>query len=502
MSFSFNLIDEPWIPCITTEHRYIEVSLRDLIARADTIRMLAGESPLHNAGIMTLLLALLHRVYGPPSLSAWEDLWASGRFPIGPLDQYLATQYQRFDLFHPERPFFQTYETLGIGTRSVVHLIFSMGDNGTLFSHDTEDRQVTFSPAEAVRELLACRAFHPSGAANPALKLYFSNSPYTDGILFFIEGDNFFETLLLNMPRYPDDAIFPTTGDDQPAWEMDDPYVSRETPRGYLDYLTWQSTRTLLQPEVLASQVCVRTMRLAPGLSLDSVIQSPQKLYFKRETKDGEFWASLRFSEHRALWRDYDTILNREHVRSPAAIQWMGQLVANSEYFEHAAYRIRAMGFLADKAKPILYRDQLLPLSVEYLRQPNHVEALNKAKGVAEDGRNSLNFAQRVLASTLIVHGGDRKPDTKDISNLVSHWAADNLYWTRLEPAFWQLVDMVPADPDSALRAWVNHVRQLAIDTYEDVVRSIGEVNGLERGAVEGRRALNASLKKALGEYA
>lgn len=502
MSFSFNLIDEPWIPCITTQHRYVEVSLRDLIAGADTIRMLAGESPLHNAGIMTLLLALSHRVYGPPSLSAWENLWTSGRFPIGPLDQYLVSQYQRFDLFHPERPFFQTYSTLGIELRSVVHLILSSGNNGALFSHDTEERGVSFSPAQAVRELLASRAFHTAGPANPKLKLYFSSSPYTDGILFFVEGDNLFETLLLNMPTYPNEGIFPTTEGDLPAWEMDDPYAPREIPLGYLDYLTWQSARTILQPEIIAGEVRVQMMRIAPALSLASEVQSPQKLYFKRETKDGEFWASLRFSEHRALWRDYDTILNREYVRSPAAIQWMGQLVANSEYFEHAAYRIRAMGFLADKAKPILYRDQLLPLSVEYLRQPNHVETLNKAKGVAEDGRNSLNFAQRVLASTLIVHGGDRKPDTKDISSLVSHWAADNLYWTRLEPAFWQLVDMVPADPDSALRAWVNHVRQLAIDTYEDVVRSIGEVNGLERGAVEGRRALNASLKKALGEYA
>lgn len=502
MSFSFNLIDEPWIPCITTEHRYIEVSLRDLIARADTIRMLAGETPLHNAGIMTLLLALSHRVYGPSSLSAWEDLWAAGRFPIGPLDQYLASQHQRFDLFHPERPFFQTHNTRGMELRSVVHLILSMGNNGALFSHDTEDRGVSFSPAQAARELLASRAFHTAGPANPALKLYFSSSPYTDGILFFIEGDNLFETLLLNMPTYPNDGIFPTTEEDLPAWEMDDPYAPREIPFGYLDYLTWQSARTILQPQIIGGEVRVQMMRIAPALSLATEVQSPQKLYFKRETKDGEIWSSLRLSEHRALWRDYDTILNREYVRSPAAIKWLGQLVANSEYFEHAAYRIRAMGFLADKAKPILYRDQLLPLSAEYLRQPNHVETLNKAKGVAEDGRNSLNFAQRVLASTLIVHGGDRKPDTKDISNLVSHWAADNLYWTRLEPAFWQLVDRVPADLDSALRDWVNHVRQLAIDTYEDVVRSIGEVNGLERGAVEGRRALNASLKKALGEYA
>lgn len=502
MSFSFNLIDEPWIPCITTEHRNIEVSLRDLIARADTIRMLAGESPLHNAGIMTLLLALSHRVYGPSSLSAWENLWTSGRFPIGPLDQYLASQYHRFDLFHPERPFFQTYETLGIGTRSVVHLIFSMGDNGALFNHNTEDRQASLSPAEAVRDLLACRAFHPMGVANKKLGLYFSNSPYTDGVLFFIEGSNFFETLLLNMPRYPDDTVFLTIEEDLPAWEMDDPYVPRTIPRGYLDYLTWQSTRALLQPEILASQVRVRTMRLAPGLSLDSIIQSPQKLHFKREMKDEEFWSVLRFGKHRALWRDYDTILSRAHVRSPAAIEWLGQLIANSEFFDHAACRIRAMGFLADQGKPILYRDQLLPLSVEYLRQPNYVETLNKAKEVAEVGRRILDSAQRALASTLIVHGGDRKPDTKDISSLVSHWAADNLYWTRLEPAFWQLVDMVPADSDSALRNWVNHVRQLAIDTYEDVVRSIGEVNGLERGAVEGRRELNASLKKALGEYA
>ena len=54
-----------------------------------------------------LLLALLHRVLGPPDLDAWKDLYARGSFDGARLAAYCDAHVDRFDLLHPERPFYQ-----------------------------------------------------------------------------------------------------------------------------------------------------------------------------------------------------------------------------------------------------------------------------------------------------------------------------------------------------------------------------------------------------------
>ena len=63
MSHSFNLIDQPWIACITDEGKFAEVSLRGLLARAHELREISCETPIISASILPL--AILHRVFGP-----------------------------------------------------------------------------------------------------------------------------------------------------------------------------------------------------------------------------------------------------------------------------------------------------------------------------------------------------------------------------------------------------------------------------------------------------
>ena len=77
-----------------------------------------------------------------------------------------------------------------------------------------------------------------------------------------------FETLMLNMIRYPtDDDVMPHNPDDCPAWEVDDPFTpDRSIPRGYLDYLTWQNRRILLMPVHTPTGTIVQQMTVAPGM--------------------------------------------------------------------------------------------------------------------------------------------------------------------------------------------------------------------------------------------
>src|SRR5437763_11916675 len=105
----YNLLEQPWIPVRLADGRYQDVGLRDVFALAPQIRAISDPSPLVAAALYRLLLAVAHRVLtGPASVEEWAALWDAGVFPMEAVDAYLARVRDRFDLFHPERPFYQT----------------------------------------------------------------------------------------------------------------------------------------------------------------------------------------------------------------------------------------------------------------------------------------------------------------------------------------------------------------------------------------------------------
>src|SRR4051794_12147009 len=107
MSISFNLVDEPWVPVVWQDGTVGEVGLRDALVRAHEIRELVESSPLVTVSLHRLLLAILHRTFGPETFEAWKALWRRGHWDAETLDTYFAAWRHRFDLFDPERPFLQ-----------------------------------------------------------------------------------------------------------------------------------------------------------------------------------------------------------------------------------------------------------------------------------------------------------------------------------------------------------------------------------------------------------
>ncbi|MGQ9851036.1 MAG: type I-E CRISPR-associated protein Cse1/CasA, partial [Aggregatilineaceae bacterium] len=300
MTASFNLVDSPWIPCITLRGDTVQVGLLDALLRAHELREITDPSPLIVASLHRLALAVLHRVFGPANRAEWGKLWNAGRWPEAPLRQYFDRWYERFDLFHPEHPFFQAQDDR-VKPKSVLHLIYSSGNNPTLFSHETDEESIALSAAEAARALLASQTFHIAGLSGLE-KEKFTDAPWTRGVIFLAQGETLFQTLALNLIRYPEsEGRVKSTRQDRPVWEADNPFLpEREYPLGYLDYLTWPNVRVQLIPDEDPAGIRVRYMTIAPGLRLSADQQDPMKLYWPAK-KEG--WLLLRFSEERALWR-------------------------------------------------------------------------------------------------------------------------------------------------------------------------------------------------------
>lgn len=82
------------------------MGLFEVLSKAQEIKEINDPSPLVVIALHRLLLANLHRNFGPESLTAWNDLWQGGHWDERTLTNYFNRWRHRFDLFHPERPFY------------------------------------------------------------------------------------------------------------------------------------------------------------------------------------------------------------------------------------------------------------------------------------------------------------------------------------------------------------------------------------------------------------
>lgn len=504
MKPTFNLIQRPWIPCVRLDGTHVELSLSEALGKAHTLRTLHGESPLVIAALYRLLLALLHRVYeGPKSWEAWKCLWDMGRWDARRIDTYLREWHHRFDLFDPERPFYQAADLSSEEPGTINRLVHHMasGSNATLFDHHMETESPVLTPAQAARALVAIQAFGLGGFGMG--RSYHVDAPCTRGIIFLVQGDTLFETLALNLLRYPDEALPGQGTEDCPVWEMEDPLNPKHSvPLGYVHYLTWQNRRILLFPEMSGQDVVVRRMQEASAPRLADGIQDPMKHYNTGNSSSGP--RPLQFREGRALWRDSAALfqLDAEGSRPPRIFDWLADLVMEGYLDAHQTRRYMALGMSKRQQKVNFYRAERMPLPLEYLQKQELVEDLARALTMAEATANKLWGATRTLARFAIEPEADleegREPAPEEVNRLLDHWAIDRHYWNRLEIPFRRTMQRLPQEREAALSDWQQTLRRAAWAAFEQAASDLRHDPRKLKAVVRAQNHLGVGLKEAL----
>ncbi len=499
---TFNLIDQPWIPCIRNDGSTVELSLFDALAYAHEFYGLEADTPQETASLLRLLLAVLHRVYNTRDEDAWGKIWFEGKFDAQKVQEYLSRWEDRFDLFHPSRPFYQSTDD-PVEPKPLLTLRPGMRSAG-LYFHDAEEGKLLYSPAQAARMLLNAHTFGTPGIVHPQKGLYLSNAPWLAGMLFFLEGENLFQTLMLNLLQYAPNHPHPNlckTPEDAPAWEMDNPYAPERTyPLGYLDYLTWQNRRIHLLPFIQGDQICVKEVIEAPGLKLAGEIPDPMKHYTQDENKGRRL---LWFNPAKALWRHSSTFLSlrTKDQSPPACLNWISQVIEWLDLPLSTRMRLATVGVKVEsQSKIVMHRLERFPLPVAYLEGGDLVNSLGVALDQADAVRSKLYYAVSTLAKTLQSISqdlpGGRDPRI-DVPALISHWNWELPYWSSLELPFLALVEELPtSEPDTALTSWNSTLVQTAWQTLEAAIRLAGDDVAALKAAVKARAALGGGLKK------
>ena len=480
MQFTFNLVDQPLVPCLRLNGEQCELGLEDVLAQAHELREIAADSPLVTVSLHRLLLAILHHNFGPDSMEAWADLWQEGhgRWDSQVLHSYLhaTVRYTRFDLFAKDRPFFQHAGlpfTNADDTKSYLTNVaklsasLAVGNNDTLFDHSTDDRPPHFTPSEVARLLVASQSFSPGGLVTfkqgqPRGKYGSADhSLLVKGAVCLVRGSNLFQTLMLNFHLYSAEDEEPFSfrvSDDLPSWDRETPLVPDDRyPTGYLDLLTWQSRRIRLHPEAQTDgSTVVRSAVIMKGEQFPDDchrfnIETMVAFTKNDSPKAKEPWKAVDFDEGRELWRDSLAILQSlaDSRRRPRTLTWLSDLCREGIIPPSTMYQVDAAGICTSRAKILFWRHERLPLPLAYLDDEDLVSLLGAALHLAERVAAALRLSCWHYCRILLLQDESKDPGReakKDIQRLLDTMSPERRYWPDLEARFLELMRDLPRE--------------------------------------------------------
>lgn len=493
---SFDLVERPWIPVLDLDGHERELSLAALFAGAGELRRLVGDIPTQEFALVRLLLAILHDVVaGPADTEDWAELWAEG-IPQDEVTKYLHDHRDRFDLLHPEAPFFQVVD-LQTSSGDVSSLNRLVGDvpNGALFFTQREQgvRRLTF--AEAARWLVHAHAYDPSGiksgaVGDPRVK---GGKGYPQGVGWagnlggvMIEGRTLEETLLLNLVATEDDSR-----DDRPAWRFSpttaEPLAGRsqtERPYGVRDLYTWQTRRIRLHHDTdgVHGVVLCYGDTLAPHNMHDREPMTGWRRSVNQEKKLGRSPVYLP-REHdpaRSAWRGLASLIagqgrtpnQRDEAAAslrPGSVKWVSRLVTDGMLHGGFLIRTRLAGAVYGTQQAVI--DEVVDDRVTMplvLLHDSHADLANTAIAGVQDADAAV-MALGQLAGNLAKAVGANPASPQATARDLGYGALD-------APFRGWLQTLLPDSAASERRAaWRQEARKTIRALGEELVAQSGE---------------------------
>lgn len=519
MTPSFDLVSRPWLPVQREDGTTDELSLTDAFAQAHTLRRLVGDLPTQEFALLRLLLAITYDAFdeaeggrsgAPAELEDWEELWRDEK-SLAVVADYLDRHRERFDLLHPERPFFQV-----AGLHTTKHEIAPLNrivadvPNGEAFFSMRRPGVDRLSLAEAARWLVHTHAYDSSGIKSgmegddraKGGKVYPQGVGWA-GALGGVqaEGSTLRETLLLNLIPTQEDILDSTAGRgaDLPVWRRetppgpgvleDDPSVPR--PAGPRDLYTWQSRRLLLHTEGddVTGVVLGYGDPLAPANRWKAEPMTGWRRSRAQEKKLGRplVYLPRQHDPSRAAWRGLASLLyaqgedtgasgrGTDESKPSGVVRWLSMLCNEGVLPEKSLVRTRLVGAVYGTQQSVV--DEVvddgvtLPVVLLHEHRPLHGAA---AVGAVTDAERAVSALGHLAGNLARAAGSPPGPATNTARDL-GFGALDGPYRR------WLVNLAKKADTDAARAAWQADARRVVLDLGRELL------DGAGRAAAEGR---------------
>jgi CRISPR system Cascade subunit CasA len=508
----YNLLEEPWVPCLDRSGTLVVLGLLDCLSRAHELREVRDESPLVTFGLDRLLLAMVQEQVAPRDKAAWVDHFCKGRFDPALIERIRVKDNDRFDLFHPTHPFYQSGDVLlepelgskSPGTTTVGRLRAEVpSDTNVNHFHHAYDDEQAYCPACTARGLVTLAPFAPS-----------SGQPYTPSIngdppiYVWLGAANLFETLSWNLilgGNRPKAAA----AADRTAWRGDGVVPARHVKPevGFLESLTWQPRRVRLLPDGAGcctlcgrhSPVLVRQMFWTQGCSRPKDATWWQDPFVAYVGGGDDRPRPVRAQEDRPLWRDYAVLFLpalESSARHPARI--IEQALRLGEALEDAGLSVpppilQCYAVRSDLAKVFEWRSEAFPFTTRLADNPGRAAVVERALEKAEDVAGILKRGLKQL------YPRAGKGNRKAFDGLIQQ--AQDAYWPRLAEPFRRLaisLDNPELDSEPLEDSWRAKVRGAATAAFQLVADTFDTNADALRRVAAARRLFYGTLRKKL----
>lgn len=507
---SFNLINEPWIPCHMVTGERQTLGLREVLYRSHDIEGLDLQNPLEEAALYRLLLALVHRIVdGPKNAGEWKALYTAEALDWAKVTTYLEKWQHRFDLFSTAAPFFQT---AGLQVQDKEKqprplLITELqpakanGNNKTLFDHSRDNQVMPLSAADTAITLLVAQGYLFGGTNKKTTNHFgyqgnFTHGSMVTGLFCLLQGDNLYKTLMLNLLVITESEPLPATVQDAPVWERDErESTGARVPRGYLDYLTCKSRHILLIPEVDSEEeIKVSKIHMAQGESFQ-IARNPFGIY-KKNKKDEPI--PIQLDTDRALWRDSAALFSfsPDADERPKAFRQAGNALARRFVAMPDRHRCAVYGLSNNKANPLAWRKEVFHIPTELLSEKEVVERLRFGIKLVEEGGSIVGYgAKRYVQDCLPENSRET-----DLQSAVLASGVMPLYWSRVELPYRKFMEDVDRGDETLLRL-KKEIKRCARIAFKSCFKHRFTSSGKTyRAWVHGSNALEGGLAKRFGK--
>ena len=498
----FNLLDEKWILVRKSNCTVDELSLTDALLKSHEYVELAGELPTQNVSILRLMLAVLHTVfsrYSPQGEPAplydsddaeyrWKELWNAGRLPEKPIKEYLASVHDRFWLFHPERPFYQT-EAAKIGTEYTASklngAVSESGNKIRLFCGCTGVQKSELSYSEAARWLLYVNNYDDTSSKPKGKNLPSPGAGWLGKLgLITIRGNNLFETLVYNLILLNHKRNFSEVwGPECPAWEPDVPNTAERAeipmPDNLSELYTLQSRRLWLNRDDNEKVIGYNLLGGDFFEKMDAFIE-PMTVWSKVKGNEraGEKFQPRRHDSSVQMWREFSYAFETaEGSHIPGVVLWtkyIKQMLPESRKlisFSIASVQYGDKDFFVNDvfSDSLTFHTDLITEIGEHWRAKitEEIEKCKKSAAALRDLAKDIELAAGSAEDTVLkraVVERAREQYYYEIDLPFRNWLE------RIDPN-WEIVS---EQEEQALREWHETAKRIALRIGQELVESAG----------------------------